>query len=104
MVKVDILDKNSIQDALKKYKFDIDSFGVESLHIFGSVARNDANFSSDLDVLVKFKPGKKNYDNFMNLTFLLEDVFSVKVDLITIESINGSFKESVEEESILIEI
>jgi len=77
---------------------------VETIHIFGSVARNDAKSSSDLDVLVKFKPGKKNFDNFMNLTFFLEDVFGVKVDLITIDSINGSFKKSVEEDSILIEI
>jgi len=103
-VKVNILDKNSIQDTLKNHKVDINSFGVETIHIFGSVARNDAKSSSDLDVLVKFKPGKKNFDNFMNLTFFLEDVFGVKVDLITIDSINGSFKKSVEEDSILIEI
>jgi len=103
-VKVNILDKNSIQETLKNHKVDINSFGVETIHIFGSVARNDAKSSSDLDVLVKFKPGKKNFDNFMNLTFFLEDVFGVKVDLITIDSINGSFKKSVEEDSILIEI
>ena len=103
-MKVNILDKNSIQDTLKNHKVDINSFGVETIHIFGSVARNDAKSSSDLDVLVKFKPGKKNFDNFMNLTFFLEDVFGVKVDLITIDSINGSFKKSVEEDSILIEI
>jgi predicted nucleotidyltransferase len=103
-VKVNILDKNSIQETLKNLKVDINSFGVETIHIFGSVARNDAKSSSDLDVLVKFKPGKKNFDNFMNLTFFLEDVFGVKVDLITIDSINGSFKKSVEEDSILIEI
>ena len=103
-MKVNILDKNSIQETLKNLKVDINSFGVETIHIFGSVARNDAKSSSDLDVLVKFKPRKKNYDNFMNLTFFLEDVFGVKVDLITIDSINGSFKKSVEEDSILIEI
>ena len=103
-MKVNILDKNSIQETLKNHKVDINSFGVETIHIFGSVARNDAKSSSDLDVLVKFKPGKKNFDNFMNLTFFLEDVFGVKVDLITIDSINGSFKKSVEEDSILIEI
>ncbi len=103
-MKVNILDKNSIQETLKNLKVDINSFGVETIHIFGSVARNDAKSSSDLDVLVKFKPGKKNFDNFMNLTFFLEDVFGVKVDLITIDSINGSFKKSVEEDSILIEI
>ncbi|EKR27472.1 putative toxin-antitoxin system, toxin component [Leptospira interrogans serovar Bataviae str. L1111] len=42
----------------------------------------------------------KNFDNYINLTFLLE----VKVDLLTSDSFSGSLKQSVEKESILIEV
>ncbi|MCG6150270.1 nucleotidyltransferase domain-containing protein [Leptospira levettii] len=101
---VELLDRNSIQNSLKNYKKELDILGVETIHLFGSVARNEANQNSDIDFLVKFKPGMKNFDNYINLTFLLEDLFRVKVDLLTIDSISGSIKNSVERESVLIEI
>ncbi|ABZ93151.1 Nucleotidyltransferase [Leptospira biflexa serovar Patoc strain 'Patoc 1 (Ames)'] len=104
MSAIEVLNFNFIQNALKKYKEELDSLGVETIHLFGSVARDEAKKNSDIDFLVKFKPGKKNFDNFMNLTFLLEDLFKVKVDLLTVDSISGSIKNSVESESVLIEV
>ncbi|QOI36706.1 nucleotidyltransferase (plasmid) [Leptospira interrogans serovar Icterohaemorrhagiae] len=75
-------------------------WGVQAIHIFGSVARKDANPKSDIDFLITFKSEMKNFDNYINLTFLLE----VKVDLLTSDSFSGSLKQSVEKESILIEV
>ncbi|MCT8335875.1 nucleotidyltransferase domain-containing protein [Leptospira sp. 85282-16] len=104
MAIVELLDSNSIQNSLKSYKKELDILGVETIHLFGSVARNEARQNSDIDFLVKFKSGMKNFDNYINLTFLLEDIFKVKVDLLTTESISGSLKISVESESVLIEV
>ncbi|WP_229266382.1 nucleotidyltransferase family protein [Leptospira sp. severe_002] len=100
MIAVDSLDKTIIQESLRNHKRELDSLGVQAIHIFGSVARKDANPKSDIDFLVTFKSGMKNFDNYINLTFLLE----VKVDLLTSDSISGSLKQSVEKESILIEV
>ncbi|XDD54356.1 nucleotidyltransferase family protein [Leptospira sp. WS4.C2] len=104
MATVEFLNSNSIQNSLKKYKQELDSLGVETIHLFGSVARNEAKQNSDIDFLVKFKPGMKNFDNYINLTFLLEDLFNVKVDLLTTDSLSGSLKNSVDSESVLIEV
>lgn len=104
MAIVELLNSNSIQNSLKNYKKELDILGVETIHLFGSVARNEAKQNSDIDFLVKFKSGMKNFDNFINLTFLLEDIFKVKIDLLTTESISGSLKNSVESESVLIEV
>ncbi|TGL65429.1 nucleotidyltransferase family protein [Leptospira jelokensis] len=104
MTTVNFLDANSIQNSLKKCKQELDLLGVETIHLFGSVARNQAKLNSDIDFLVKFKPGMKNFDNYINLIFLLEDLFKVKVDLMTADSISGSIKNSVESESVLIEV
>ncbi|TGK89250.1 nucleotidyltransferase [Leptospira noumeaensis] len=104
MAIVELLDSNFIQNSLKNYKKELDILGVETIHLFGSVARNEAKQNSDIDFLVKFKSGMKNFDNYINLTFLLEDIFKVKVDLLTTESISGSLKNSVESESVLIEV
>ncbi|TGN09738.1 nucleotidyltransferase family protein [Leptospira ilyithenensis] len=104
MIAVDSLDKTSIQQSLRNHKEELHSLGVQAIYIFGSVARKEAQPNSDIDFLVTFKSGMKNFDNYINLTFLLEDLFEVKVDLLTSDSIAGSIKQSIENESILIEV
>ena len=39
---------------LHEHKAEIDAFGVKSLSLFGSVARDEAGPESDVDVLVEF--------------------------------------------------
>ncbi|MBF3377888.1 nucleotidyltransferase family protein [Leptospira borgpetersenii] len=104
MVTVDFLDKTTIEKSLKGYKKELDILGVKAIRLFGSVARKEANSKSDIDFLVTFKDGMKTFDNYINLTFLLEDLFTAKVDLLTSDSISGSIKKSVEQESILIKV
>jgi hypothetical protein len=64
-------------------------FGVERCGVFGSFVRDTGiHDQSDVDILVVFKPGQKTFDNFMHLSFFLEDIFDRAVDLITIESLS----------------
>jgi predicted nucleotidyltransferase len=37
---------------------------------------------------VEFEPGRKTFDNFMKLTFLLEDLLHHRVELVTAESLS----------------
>ncbi len=60
--------------------------GVERLGLFGSFLRNEAHVGSDIDFLVEFAPGRKSFDNFMRLSFRLEDVLQRHVELVTKES------------------
>lgn len=73
---------------LNENKAVIKKYGVRRLGIFGSFSRNEQNANSDLDLLVDFLPGKKNYDNFINLTYFIEDSIHRKVELITKESLS----------------
>jgi predicted nucleotidyltransferase len=43
---------------------------------------------SDVDVLVEFEQDRKTFDNFIQLSFLLEDLFQRRVELVTIESLS----------------
>ena len=56
--------------------------------MFGSFARQEAGADSDVDLLVEFEPGRKSFDNFMSLSFLLEEVLGRRVELITPESLS----------------
>ena len=67
---------------------DIRSFGVRRLGLFGSFARQGQGPGSDVDLLVEFEPGAKSFDNFMSLSFLLEDALQRPVELVTRESLS----------------
>lgn len=77
----------------------IRSFGVQSLALFGSVARDEATETSDLDFLVEFE-GTATFDRYMDLKFFLEDLFGKPVDLVTRRSLKPQIAESVLEEAI----
>jgi predicted nucleotidyltransferase len=89
---------------LKKNKaFIKEKFGVKKIGVFGSVARGEAKKGSDVDVLVEFEKDKKNFDNFIDLSFFLEDLFGRKVDLITTSGIDKYIRPYVEKEVVWCE-
>jgi predicted nucleotidyltransferase len=66
----------------------IRDFGVRRYGFFGSFVREQDTEQSDIDILVEFEPDQKTFDNFMQLTFFLEDLLGRKVDLVTAESLS----------------
>ena len=80
--------KQHVIKLLQKHQRELNKFGVNRLGFFGSFVRNTAQCESDVDVLVVFEPSHKTFDNFMNLSFFLEDLFQRKVDLITVDSLS----------------
>jgi len=76
-------------------------YGVRELGIFGSVARNEENDSSDLDILVDLK--QHTFDAYMNLLVYLEDRLDCKIDLVMKDSLKPSIKNSVLSETVYVE-
>jgi uncharacterized protein len=77
----------------------IHGFGVSSLALFGSVARDEATPTSDLDFLVEFE-GTATFDGYMDLKFFLEDLFDRPVDLVTRKSLKSQISQTVLAEAI----
>ncbi|MBD2034334.1 nucleotidyltransferase family protein [Leptolyngbya sp. FACHB-321] len=74
---------------LQEYHQELHHFRVKSCGIFSSFAPDTAiHPQSDVDILVTFEPDQKTFDNFIHLSFFLEDLFGRAVDLITIESLS----------------
>jgi hypothetical protein len=78
-------------------------YGVKRIGIFGSFARSEQTRSSDVDVLVEFVDGQATFDNFMQLVYVLEDLFGRKVDLLTVRGIDKYIRSRVEREVIWVE-
>jgi len=74
-------------------------FGVKSLSLFGSFARDEAGPESDVDLLVEFyePPGLSEY---MGLKFLLEEKLGRKVDLVMKGALKPCALPQVEAEAI----
>ena len=80
--------KQDILDLLQEQHAQLRSFGVKNLGLFGSFVREQQTADSDIDLLVEFETGQKTFDNFIRLTFFLEDQFQRKVELVTRESLS----------------
>ena len=71
----DSINKNTIFLLLHKNKSQLLKYGVKQLGLFGSFVRNQQNENSDVDILVEFDEGKKNYKNFSRFTTTLKTIF-----------------------------
>lgn len=81
----------------------IRSFGIERISVFGSFARDTKiTPSSDIDLVLDFTPGRKNFDNLVDLGDYLDNLLGRKVELLTRECIPKTDQEAIK--SILTEI
>lgn len=80
--------KQSLISLLKENGQRLRSFGVLNLSLFGSFITGNLHADSDVDLLVEFDPGKKNYDNFIDLSFFLEELLGRKVEVVTPQSLS----------------
>lgn len=84
-----VITKKELINTLLSEKEKIRSFGVKELDLFGSfVKENNIGLDSDIDLLVEFEEGKKNFDNFIDLNYFLEDITGRKVELVTRSSLS----------------
>ena len=76
-------------------------FGVKSLLLFGSVARNESTSASDVDLLVEFNR-PVGYFGLFALQDYLEKLLGCRVDLGTPDSLKPYMKERVMGELIRV--
>lgn len=89
----------NVIDILKSHEREMKKrFGVKRIGLFGSFAKGEQKDTSDVDILVEFE--EPTFDNFMNLAFFLEDLFSRRVELVTPDSLSPYIAPYVEKEVV----
>ncbi|MCO6440089.1 MAG: nucleotidyltransferase family protein [Nitrococcus mobilis] len=73
-------------------------FGVTNITLFGSVARDDATSTSDIDILVRFD-GPATSRRYFGAQFYLEDLFGCSVDLVTDKALRPELRPYIEREA-----
>jgi predicted nucleotidyltransferase len=78
-----------------------DQYGILALGIFGSVARDESQESSDVDVVVKLK--KQDLFNMIGIKQDLEEMLHTHVDVISYrEQMNSFLKNRIDRESLYV--
>lgn len=93
--------RDDVLRILRAHTAELRGFGVKSLRLFGSVARDEAADGSDVDLLVGFEkpPG---FSSFMKLRIFLEDLLGARVDLVTETGLRDRVRPYVEKEAIRV--
>ena len=75
-------DRDHLIEILRTFKNEnAEKYGIESIALFGSVARGEHNENSDVDLLIKFKsPSMYLYSE---LSDALESILGRKVDIVS---------------------
>ncbi len=76
--------KDYILSEIKRQKRELQILGIVRIGLFGSYAREQQSAKSDIDILIEFEPEKENFDNYMSVYDILENMFrSEKVEIVT---------------------
>ncbi|MBS3934317.1 MAG: nucleotidyltransferase family protein [Truepera sp.] len=76
-------------------------FGVQSLYLFGSTARDQADDVSDVDILVKFAPEAcSGLFELYDLKLHLETLLGREVDVLTPDGLRWWMREDILKEAV----
>ena len=76
--------KEYILSEMRQQRDELQNLGIVRIGLFGSYVRGEQSEVSDIDILIEFDPDKENFDNYMAVYDILEDLFeNEKVDIVT---------------------
>jgi predicted nucleotidyltransferase len=95
------MNRDTVLAILEQHHLPLKDLGVKSLMLFGSVARDEATSTSDVDILAEFE-SPITFDRYMDVKLYLEDQLGTKVDLVSLKSLKPQIRALVEREAIRV--
>lgn len=93
--------RSDVLDRLRADASILREMGLARCAVFGSFARDQCiHPESDVDLLVTFDPGRKDFDAFLQLADHLEAILARPVDLVTTEGLSRHLAASVLAEAV----
>jgi uncharacterized protein len=93
------MERDTILKLLRDHQAELARLGVESLALFGSLARGQAGPDSDIDLLVEFNR-PVGFFAFLDVQFYLEKLLGRKVDLVTRDALRPSMRKQILSEAV----
>lgn len=96
------MDRSTVVAKLRASESELKAAGITRLSLFGSVARGDASFESDVDLMAEFDPEKQfSLLDMIRLENRLADILGVSVDLAPARAMKDRIRERATREAVL---
>jgi predicted nucleotidyltransferase len=96
------MDKGHVISKLREHRDELTAAGIVHLRVFGSVARGEANDSSDVDLIAEFDYKKKlTLLDMVGLENRLSELLQVEVDLTPAETMKQRVRSTADKEAVL---
>ena len=82
--------------------FFYERFGITRMGVFGSFARGEQTFSSDIDMVVEIEKSRKNIHSFLEIKRFLEKELARKIDLGFEHSLKPIVREKIKGQIIYV--
>lgn len=101
-MNTDLIERSKVLEILRQIKPTLkEKYGVTRLGVFGSVARDEATETSDIDVVIEME--KPNLFTMVNIKEELENALNKPVDLIRYkERMNAYLKTRIDREAVYV--
>jgi predicted nucleotidyltransferase len=79
-----VTNRENILATIRNHKPELTKLGITDIGLFGSYVRGEQSVTSDIDILIDFDPDMENYDNYMAVYDIFQQLFkNEKVEIIT---------------------
>lgn len=95
------MELDELSELLKDHRSELIQHGVESLAVFGSLARGEGSQDSDIDLLVDFNLPVGLFE-FIRLKHYLEKLTGQRVDQVTRDALRPAMREVILSEALCI--
>ncbi len=95
------MDKGNVISKLREHRDELTATGIVHLRVFGSVARGEANDSSDVDLIANYDKKKLTLLDMVGLENRLSELLQVKVDLTPAETMKQHVRTTADKEAVL---
>ncbi len=97
------IERDEVIKLLQEHEQAIRALGVMHLHLYGSLARDEAREDSDVDVFIDRDPSRKfGFIEYTGLILMLEDLFGREVDVSTRTSLHPRLRDSIESSAVKV--
>jgi uncharacterized protein len=93
--------RDQLLKILRTHQPELLEMGALRIGLFGSFARDKADATSDVDILVDMAP-PFTYDRYTRIKFFLEDLVDRPVDLVLPDTIRERIRPVIEKEVIYV--
>ncbi len=97
------MQRDEIISRIRKHSNAIRAEGATALYLFGSVARDQAQENSDIDVFVDYDPKSRfSLLNMSGIRLIIMDEIGREVDITTRDSLHPRLKDRILAESVRV--